>query len=67
MNKCATCKFWLGNGECVQAREIGVWASTPRDRLAYFADAADDSGLTYGVRTGPEFGCIHHKGKETQE
>ena len=38
---------WKSEGEKMGASEIG-----------YYAEALDDSGLSAGVVTGPDFGCV---------
>jgi hypothetical protein len=77
MNTCDTCQFWelplkewparFGNpsipigsyGKCLKG--IGSCGQFPPIDGCY-ADSRVDDGSGYG-RTGPKFGCIHHKPK----
>ena len=57
MQPCKTCKWWK-QGECDFVNTIH--ASNPETRFEIEATAADDHGLESELRTGPNFGCIHH-------
>ena len=60
---CKDCKYW-SYGECA---DIYIDASNcmkieGSDRMLY-CSVKDDSGLDYGLKTGPEFGCVRFKKK----
>lgn len=57
MSTCKDCKFWR-EGECGRLEWVPERATVPADNAAIYADALDDSGLTCGLKTGPDFGCI---------
>lgn len=59
---CKDCKFWY-RGECNDATEIKPLDDPGEASLSYYGDASDDQGLTYGIKTGPYFGCIHFSPK----
>lgn len=65
MGHCKDCKHWhvaLGHTtwNTCEAVDSGVEHDQviPDDSFAMYADASDDSGLDYGLKTGPLFGCI---------
>jgi hypothetical protein len=64
MKTCQTCKCWSVwfPGECDKVGNIPA-TRNPATLFDIYADAADDTGLHCGLKTGPEFGCIHHEEK----
>ena len=63
MKHCDTCKWWK-DGECdlVDYSECNFSFHTHSETLfGITAEVLDDSGLDVRLRTGPKFGCIHHK------
>jgi hypothetical protein len=71
--RCATCAHWSRNDEPrIPNRRYGQCRS---DKWSDFGDYADSDGVEIkGIyddsaiaETGEEFGCIHHKAKETQQ
>lgn len=57
---CKSCRFWghYRKGEC--DRVGGLFSANPGAAFDVVARALDDSGLTTGLVTGPDFGCVHH-------
>lgn len=63
MNRCKNCAHWGVWSEGVCDRE----SQTQHDPETFFeieCYASDDTGLTYKLVTGPEFGCVQFKAKE---
>lgn len=64
MKRCKTCRWWVGERECdfgnttIAAK---LFAEKPEVRFEVVAGAADDHNLWSELRTGPDFGCIHHE------
>ena len=56
---CKTCQWWK-NGFC----DIVDMIQEPSTRFDIDVDVLDDSGLYTQLRTGPDFGCIHHSNGE---
>lgn len=69
MRTCKTCKYWEiyedGYGkvwnECGNVDWVEKSDKISANGFAIYADAHDDSGLSCGVITGPDFACNHHK------
>jgi hypothetical protein len=61
---CKSCKFWghYRAGEC--DRVGGLFPDNPAASFEVVARVLDDSGLSTGLATGPDFGCVHHVGKK---
>lgn len=55
---CKDCRFWE-DGVCDMVDTCGV-AAKPETLFQIEAWADDDSNLGAKLRTGPDFGCIHH-------
>lgn len=61
MQTCKTCRWWSrhGEGDC---DVLGTRQAEEPDTLVVIdVVVADDTGLDVRLRTGPEFGCIHHE------
>lgn len=62
MNNCKTCAFW-NDGYCelpeIQFRQN----KNPAADIEIKVDVADDTGLWVNMKTGPDFGCVHHTEK----
>jgi hypothetical protein len=56
---CKTCKWW-DNGRCELE---GSESIRPATRFEIEVTVDDDTNLQSCLRTGPDFGCIHHKPK----
>lgn len=56
MQTCKTCVYWE-SGECDLVNCI---QRDPNTRFEIEANAADDTDLRASLKTGPDFGCIHH-------
>ncbi len=69
MAHCKDCRHWhqaLGhdNWNTCEAPDAAEYDDKiPDDGFALYADAHDDSGLSYGLKTGPMFGCIKFQPK----
>lgn len=63
---CKDCKFWR-NKECIIARYVDREGRLLRDDFGIYVYARDDSGLTYALRTGPEFGCVRFQSKRKKD
>lgn len=62
---CKDCKKWSkATNECYLASWEPQNIKLKDNEIIFFADAADDSGLMAGVRTGPNFGCIRFEEKK---
>ena len=57
---CKTCRFWDSDGSCGR---VGEWRSPVVFEIEVTAD--DDSNLTTWLKTGPDFGCVLHLPKPT--
>ncbi|KAF1042232.1 MAG: hypothetical protein GAK35_02846 [Herbaspirillum frisingense] len=58
MGRCKDCRFWMHGGECEEVNGGNDWPTVREDCLDVEVDAADDTGLSYILKTGPEFGCV---------
>ena len=58
-NTCKNCLFWgsYREGEC--DRVGGTFSRNPAAGFDIVARVLDDSGLSVGLVTGPDFGCVH--------
>ena len=63
MGNCKDCKFWR-SGECDKVDWIGEEEVVYVDSAAMYADAADDTNLRCGLKTGPMFGCVSFQQSE---
>lgn len=61
MKTCKTCKWW-DEGVCEIVDTIH--ADQPATTFQIEVKVADDHGLDVKLRTGPDFGCIHHANKD---
>lgn len=69
---CKDCKYWEthkspdGNNwtTCVVVTLSPYDAPIAEDGFAIYAEAAEDSWLTCGIKTGPLFGCTKFEAKE---
>lgn len=61
---CKNCKFWghYRKGEC--DRVDGLFTADPTASFDIRVRVLDDSGLSTGLVTGPNFGCIHFTAKK---
>lgn len=59
---CKTCKWWYNKQFCdfVDTKEDDQKSK----RFEIDIQCSDDQGLSVRLFTGPDFGCVHHKGKE---
>jgi len=61
MERCKTCLYWRHCRECdypnIAHPQI---KATPEELFEVRVWVADDHGLEVSIRTGPEFGCLHH-------
>ena len=60
MNYCKDCKYWetrYNTHECLLPEWVEVEGNAEEDGMAFYADAADDTNLHAGLKTGPLFGC----------
>ena len=72
MSTCKNCKYWkhLTNqyndrwDECTAADWFDRNGPITGKQFGVYADASDDTGLSAGFMTGPDFGCVNFKGKE---
>jgi len=62
MKRCKTCIWWR-NGACVVVGTLEA-VSNPNTLFCIDAGADDDQGSWELLLTGPDFGCIHHQGKD---
>jgi len=57
--RCSTCKAWENMNECGACAGSDDYRDMPLgDDFFVFVTAADDTGLSGKLRTGPDFGCI---------
>jgi len=65
---CSQCTHWEGYcgtaiGKGFHACNLPEWKSEGEkmgaSEIGYYAEALDDSGMSGGVVTGPDFGCIN--------
>ena len=63
MQTCKTCRYWgaMYEGSCDKVDTI---ISDINKRFEIKVWVADDHGLDTQLRTGSEFGCIHHEIKK---
>lgn len=59
---CKTCKWWGRDVAGYCGFVDTVHSANPATLVQIEVHVADDSGLETWLRTGPEFGCIHHDG-----
>ena len=57
MGTCKVCRAWEG-GECIFVDCLDEKEEVRGANFAAYATAADDHGLRYGLKTGPDFGCV---------
>ncbi len=71
MGNCKDCKHWhvaLGHSNwntCEYPKTVEYDQKIGDAEFAFYADAHDDSGLDYGLKTGPLFGCIKFDARKT--
>ena len=58
MGTCKTCQYW-DQGTC-----DAVLQSSNYPRFELIVEVADDYNLQYELKTGPNFGCLHHRDAE---
>ena len=70
MGNCKDCKHWEHHSEDFYGKNLKEWheceavggadydEKIPDDGFALYADAADDTDLSSGLKTGPMFGCF---------
>jgi hypothetical protein len=63
VGKCKDCMAW-NNGECADVDYVYENEKVEMDNFGIFADADDDQGLVWGLKTGPDFGCVKFKSKK---
>lgn len=65
MNTCKSCKFW-DNGECnfVNVPPNNVPPNNVPQRFEIVVRVSDDHNLAVSLKTGPDFGCVHHSAKQ---
>lgn len=76
MNTCKTCKFWIQPkddphptvgvctaGKIGQCYVTGFLSGPIMDGVGAFV-RSDDPHTNINLRTGPDFGCIHHAPKQ---
>jgi len=68
--RCKNCQWWFA-GECMDCddfEEVGTVKKTdePADIIKIIWRSDDDSGLDFRLATGPDFGCVHFKAKESE-
>ena len=61
---CKTCKWWgvYYQHVCDYSDDLNATGDKKRFEIDY--NALDDQGLEVFLKTGPDFGCIHHKTKD---
>jgi hypothetical protein len=62
MNTCKTCKWW-GKWEPTICDKVTHDFGKPNTQFELIIHADDDSNLWGALKTGPDFGCIHHEEK----
>jgi len=60
MNTCKTCKFW-DNGDC---DFVTTKLDKDPQRFEIIVRVSDDHNLDVSLKTGPDFGCVHHSAKQ---
>ncbi len=63
MGTCKTCRWWYNHGTC----DFVDQDQSPSTRLSIKVTVADDHDLDVSLRTGPDFGCIHHTLRENTD
>ena len=69
MGNCKNCRYWEKHidiynkkwSECNKAYWIDKNDRIEENSFGVYTEAADDSGLSCGLKTGPLFGCIQFK------
>lgn len=72
MNTCKNCRHWehITTMEGKQYTECNAvnWADRydkiEGNNFAVYGDAADDTGLDAGLKTGPDFSCVQFRPKQ---
>jgi len=66
---CKNCQWWV-DGYCEDFDDFEEWSSTKKNELSddikIIWQSDDDSGLDINIATGPDFGCVHFKAKESE-
>lgn len=67
VNTCQNCRFWGAymKGEC--DRVGGLFSDNPAASFDIRARVLDDSGLTVGLATGPDFSCLHFMARKPRK
>jgi len=68
MNTCRSCVYWsftsviakIPTGECKCPKLVHATQIKSADELAY----TDTDNFQAWLSTGPDFGCVHHKGAD---
>lgn len=58
MPTCKTCCWWEDG--CCNVIDTTI-VEKPATRFEIEVRVADDSGLNVKLKTGPDFGCVHHE------
>jgi hypothetical protein len=69
MGNCKDCQYWdldtynwnTSWSICACVDDVRYSEKIDASSFAMYADAHDDSGLEYGLKTGPMFGCVKFK------
>lgn len=66
MQTCKTCRFWSDG--CCELVNLTIDGESQGDKqnpeFNIVVTVADDWNLNVNLRTGPDFGCIHHATKD---
>lgn len=61
LDHCKDCRFWMDDGDCSSGK-VPQDEAIPTDGLIYGDSYPDDPHIF----TGPNFGCIHWKGRGSE-
>lgn len=72
MGNCKDCKYWTKHTDdwnrtwhtCEGVGDTHYSAKIVDDNFALYAESLDDSGLEFGMKTGPMFGCVRFVQKD---
>ncbi len=60
MATCKTCKWWDKKSQVCDMLDSGTTVYESPTLFEIVVRVADDTDLNVKVRTGPDFGCVHH-------
>ena len=66
MGRCEDCREWE-DGECILVDCLDEDEIVCGANFAAYVTAADDHGLRYGLKTGPDFGCVRFRLRASEE